>query len=663
MGRSRRGALIAGIAALMAIVPSGARADSGDPTFDTVRLPVPHVGSGTEPRVAVGPDDRRWVVTTDGEQGGPAVVFSSADGKSWAKTAGDVGGQTVPTIDVDIVVLPTGRIIASELDTAGLNFPTGYSDDGGKTWKASSGTTAADQDRQWFAVGKVDPQTKQPRVYLLYHNLASGLAQHNMWVQTSHDGGATFGAPVPVTTPTPGNQDAYLDLQCGDSGGPSTIMADQRTGQVYVVFTTRAAPQGGVDIGGCGASVFGPIEVNVVAGTRVWVGQASADAQSFSDSLAVDHSADGHIVSMQLAYGALDRAGNVYVAYPESARPYPDFSQAAVRYVFSAPGDQLKWSQPRTVLPNGPDGSGGGHQLVHMVAGDPGQLSLAYFTGVPQASGKPAWFLEHSQTQDGFDAKPDFVHQRLSDVKTYRYTAAEMMAACSEPDDPAQGIENGFECNRSTDVWGIAADQECRTVIAWPTGTKDQTDEASGRLGTYVSTQTGGRTLCESSGATTAPGQTTPGGQGGGGGGGGTPTTPASACPDKIAPVSRTGRTKLHVGTTGLRVSGTSRDKGCKSSNLITGAGHVARVDVSIAKVRGKSLVNCRFLKANGKLTGDRRCRKPVLLRAKGLERWSFKIAAKLPKGHYRLVVRAVDRASNKEKPAKGRNIVVFAVR
>jgi hypothetical protein len=641
----------------MALAPGIANA-ADVPTFDTERLPVQHVGSGTEPRVAVGPDDRRWVATTDGEQGGPVVVFSSPDGHVWSKTAGDVGGQTVPTIDVDIVALPTGRIIASELDTAGLNFPTGYSDDGGKTWTASTGTTAADQDRQWFAVGKVDPSTKQPRVYLLFHNLASGLAQHNMWVQTSHDGGATFGAPVPVTTPTPGNQDAYLDLQCGDSGGPSTIMADQRTGKVYVVFTTRAAPQnGGIDVGGCGASVFGPIEVNVVAGTRVWVGQADADAQSFSDSLAVDHAADGHIVSMQLAYGALDRAGNVYVAYPESPRPYPDFSQAAVRYVFSAPGDTLKWSQPRTVLPNGPDGSGGGHQLVHMVAGDPGQLSFAYFTGVPQSTGKPAWFLEHSQTQDGFDQAPDFVHQRVSDVKTYRYTAAEMMAACSEPDDPAQGIENGFECNRSTDVWGIAADQECRTVIAWPTGTKDQPDEAPGKLGTYVSTQTGGPTLCDSSAATSTPVPT----------GGGTPQQPGgistSACPDKIAPVSRTGRTKLRVGKTRLRVSGTSRDKGCKSTNTITGAGHVARVDVSIAKVRGKSLVHCRFLKANGKLTGNRRCRKPVLLPAKGLERWSLRFAAKLPRGSYRLVVRAVDRARNKEKPAKGRNIVSFRVR
>ncbi|MEA2479970.1 MAG: repeat-like domain [Thermoleophilaceae bacterium] len=662
MGKTRRATLTMAIAALAAPAFAAAGAHAATPAFRTLRLPVPHVGSGTEPRVAIGPDDQRWVITSDGEQSGNAIVYHSPDGTTFTKTEGDLGGQTSATIDVDIVVLPSGRIIGSELDTAGLNFPTGYSDDGGKTWTQSTGTTTADQDRQWFAVGKIDPTTKKSRVYLLYHNLASGLANHNMFVETSTDGGATFGPPVPVTTPTPGNQDAYLDLQCGDSGGPSTIMADQRTGKVYVVFTTRAAPQNGVDIGGCAASVFGPIEVNVVAGTRVWVGQADADAQSFSDSLAVDHSADGHIVSMQLAYGALDRAGNIYVAYPESPRPYPDYSQAAVRYVFSAPGDTLKWSDPRELVPNGPAGDGGGHELVHIAAGDPGQLAAAYYTGEPQATGKPAWFLDFSQTQDGFAAKPAVDTQRISDVKTYRYTASEMMAAC-DPDkqNPAQGVESGFVCNRSADVWGIALDRSCRTTIAWPTGTKDQTDESADRLGTYVSTQTGGATLCEPGGAASAPG-TSPGQ--GGSGGGGSGTTPASACPDRTPPVSHAIKRNLRASRTRVKLRGNSRDAGCVSSNLVPGVGKIERVDVSIAKVRGKGNgSNCRFLKANGRLSGNRRCRKPVLLPAKGLESWSLSVKARLPQGHYRAVVRAVDASRNKERPAKGRNIVLFDIK
>jgi hypothetical protein len=644
--------------AAASLAPAGARA-AGRPQFTTVRLPTKGAGSGTEPRVAVGPDDRRWVVTSDGQQGGKAAVFSSLDATSWTRTPVDMPGQTAPTIDVDVVVTNGGRVLASELDASGLNFPTAFTDDSGKTWTQSTGTRAADQDRQWFAVGKDDPTTHKPRVYMLFHNLASGLVNHNMYVQTSNDGGQTFGPPVPVTTPTPGNQDAFADLQCGDSGGPSTIMADQRTGRVYVVFTTRAAPQNGVDLGGCAASVFGPIEVNVVAGTRVWVAQADANAQSFSNSLAVDHAADGHIVSMQLAYGALDRAGNVYVAYPESPRKFPDYSQAAVRYVFSAPGAQLKWSSPREVVPNGPPGAGGGHQLVHVAAGDPGQLSIAYFTGVPQQDAKPAWYLEHSQTQNGFDATPAFESQRVSDLRTYRYTASEMMAACSE-DSPVQGIENGFVCDRSTDVWGIAVDQSCNTVIAWPTGAKTQTDEDPSKLGTYVSTQTGGPGLCEPGFARTAPGAPEPATPAGGGAG----SSSSSGCPDRRPPISRARRRDLLVDRNGVRLIGRSRDPGCVSSNNVSGAGHVARVDVSIAKVRGKGVgANCRFLKPGGRLGPNANCRRPVLLPARGLEKWRFAINARLPRGHYRAVVRAVDRASNKESPAKGRNIVLFDVR
>ena len=68
-------------------------------------------------------------------------------------------------------------------------------------------------------------------------------------------------------------------------------------------------------------------------------------------------------------------------------------------------------------------------------------------------------------------------------------------------------------------------------------------------------------------------------------------------------------------------------------------------------------------MQRSGRLTGNRRCRKPVLLPARGLTRWRFSLKARLPRGHYRAVVRAVDRARNKERPAKGRNIVLFDVR
>src|SRR2546423_1321230 len=68
--------------------------------------------------------------------------------------------------------------------------------------------------RRGFAAGplpKAAGPDAQPPVYLLYHNFASGIPQHNMWVATSNDGGMTFGPPVPTAQP---GSDAYQDLQC-----------------------------------------------------------------------------------------------------------------------------------------------------------------------------------------------------------------------------------------------------------------------------------------------------------------------------------------------------------------------------------------------------------------------------------------------------------------
>src|SRR4051794_2250838 len=653
---TRGGIWLAAVFTGMLVLASAAFADA--PTFQTVRLPVPHIGDGTEPRVTVAPDGTIYPVTTDGTQGGPAVVFASKDGgATWTKTPADPPGQTNPTIDVDIVAMPTGRILASELDASGLNFPSGVSDDRGKTWTQSVGsTTIADQDRQWFAVGPNDPGSGKPTVYLLYHNLASGFANHNMSVAKSTDGGEPFGPPVPVAPP---GSDAFNDLQCGDSGGPSDIFVDRRTGEVYAVFTTRSAqftPQ--FDAGGCAAPATGqPIEINVVAGTRVWVARSKDGSPgSWSDSLAVDKSPAGNIVSMQLAYGALDTQGNIYVAYPESPNPFPDYAGSGIHYVVAPPDNDpshaLHWSTARTVKPEDRSEQTS-HQLVHLAVGLPGEMSLAYYVGEKRPDGKSNWYATQAQTQDGLDPNPSFVEQRLSDVRTYsKYTPSEMMAACSD-DNPAQGVENGFVCNRSTDVWGITLDNQCRTVAAWPTGTSSQTDEPIGRRGTYVSSQTGGPTLCE---PLTKP----------------IPAPFAGAavnglgsnglCPDRVAPVTRLRKRDLKRRGTTLRLRGRSSDRGCAA---VRGSrGKVSRVYVSVAKVRGKGRgQNCQFVSKRGKLTRARNCRRAILLRARGTSRWTFSLRANLPRGHYRVVARALDVARNKERPAKRRNILSFSVR
>jgi len=442
---------------LAAITPSLA-GGTGTHRFATTRLPG--TGGSAEPRVAVGPDGTRWAVTSD--PNGKELVFRSKDGLSWTRVS-TPPGQTSPTIDVDVTTLPSGRVITSELDTAGINFINTYTDDKGKTWSTSTGSTFADTDRQWFAVGPHNT------VYLLFHNLLSGFGQHNMWVQTSTDGGATFLPPVPVTTP---GMQSYLDLQCADSGGPSGISVNQKTGQVYVFFGTRSSP-----VGGCAAQ---PVEVNIVAANRAWVVTApdggTTNPLAWKESLAVDDTASGKVVGMQMQGGGVDDAGNVYVAYPESPRAYPDYSGAAIKLVH-APASLSRWSTPLTVATTG----GVGHILPLVVAGDAGKVALTYYSGLPDKT----WRSDAAFVLDALSSHPHVTHIRFSDIEVERGTASELMGACLS--GPTATL-NGFACPRSSDVNGIAIDRCGRLLAIWPA----QSGEAKG---TYVSQQTRGPRL------------------------------------------------------------------------------------------------------------------------------------------------------------------------
>jgi hypothetical protein len=466
-----------------------------------------------------------------------------------------------------------------------------------------------------------------PRVYLLYHNLGSGFAQHNMWVATSTDGGATFGEPVPVALP---GSDAYADLQCADSGGPSDIAVNQKTGRIYVFFTTRGAPQsGGVDFGGCAAQ---PLEFNIVNATRVWVA-TSADGSpgSWSDHLAVDDSKSGQVVSMQLAYGALDNQGNVYVAYPEAPQPYPHLAGAAVKLV-TQQTDGTKdlsdtgWSKPKTLVqPNT-----GGSLLVHMVAGDPGKIDVAFFKGKDigakdPASGQPgtAWYLHVVQA---FDALSNDVHPleyEVSPVAAYTWSAENMMGLCSDPNDPTGGVQNGVNCDRSTDVWGVALDSQCRLSVTWPV-TKPHNSANPDDAGTWISTQTGGDTLCSSS---SGPPTVAAGGSG----------VPAS-CHDKRAPSTRVQG--VRATRRSLRVHGIARDLGC------SGGMRVVRVAVA-RKVKHK---RCRFVRGNGTLGRPAACRPQHFLIAIGTARWSLTVKGRFTKGRYVVWSLATDNAGNQER-------------
>src|SRR5437764_10014255 len=465
--------------ALALLVAAPSAGGAAGPAFQTVRLP--NSNGFSEPRETIDNSGNFWIESNAADNS--AAVWGSRDGLRWTQTPTEPAGQTDASTDVDSVTTPSGRIVETELDFGGINFRTAYSDDGGKSWTLSQGTTLADTDRPWLA-----PDPGSDRVYLLFHDLVSGTVSHNMFVQTSTDGGATFGPPVPTTLP--GSQ-AWADLQCADSGGPSDLFVappgTPHAGRVYAAWNTRGSGSlDGVDTsatGGCGASVTGTFEINVVGATRIWLAYSDtpSDPASWHTSLALDDNPTGQLVSYQLAPAAVDSAGNVYVAHDESLNPYPDYDGAPVKYIW-ANSDLARWSRPVTVAAGG----GPGHVLPHVVAGDPGKLDIAYWTG--QQDGADAhWYTTIAQVFHGLTTKPSIHATQVSAISADPGTASELMGGCDQ-NQQTGGVVNGLACDRSADVWGIALTPGCLLTITWPVRNNSDTSLEA----TYATTQVGG---------------------------------------------------------------------------------------------------------------------------------------------------------------------------
>ena len=67
------------------------------------------------------------------------------------------------------------------------------------------------------------------------------------------------------------------------------------------------------------------------------------------------------------------------------------------------------------------------------------------------------------------------------------------------------------------------------------------------------------------------------------------------------------------------------------------------RVEIAVARLRGR---RCAYLAAGGRLGRPGACGRPTFLAASGSARFSF--AASLPRGRYRVLVRATDAAGNR---------------
>jgi hypothetical protein len=120
----------------------------------------------------------------------------------------------------------------------------------------------------------------------------------------------------------------------------------------------------------------------------------------------------------------------------------------------------------------------------------------------------------------------------------------------------------------------------------------------------------------------------------------------AAGCHDHTPPVTTIARGSRFT-RKGITLRGVARDRGCGPK----GRGTVARVSLAISRRVGKK---CQWLQPKGGFGKTGSCRKKTYVTAKGTSRWSFTLKARLKKGTYAVVPRAIDSVGNVEKPRRG---------
>ncbi|MDQ6914543.1 MAG: hypothetical protein M3155_01875 [Actinomycetota bacterium] len=117
----------------------------------------------------------------------------------------------------------------------------------------------------------------------------------------------------------------------------------------------------------------------------------------------------------------------------------------------------------------------------------------------------------------------------------------------------------------------------------------------------------------------------------------------SASCRDRGRPFSSFTRGRSRFSRRGgVDLRGRARDRGCAG---------VGAVLFSISKLERHG---CRYLQPNGRLRRRTSCRRSVWLRAKGTTSWRLRLRGRLPRGYYRVLVRAIDRRGNHERPSRG---------
>ena len=208
-------------------------------SFNTVQPPKASTAAAPSRGITVAPDDTRYAITNDRQRHGGRVQVGRR-GPDLARGRPTRSQHGAATIDVDIVADADGRIIASELDDAGLNFPTL---DLRRRRQDLDRVQGRDPARRPGppVVRRTARRQETQAVRSTCCTTTSRAARRSTTCSSRRRPTAARRSVRRSRSRCPGD-DAYTDLQCADSGGPSRSPSTSTTGVIYAEFTTRAAP-------------------------------------------------------------------------------------------------------------------------------------------------------------------------------------------------------------------------------------------------------------------------------------------------------------------------------------------------------------------------------------------------------------------------------------
>jgi hypothetical protein len=306
------------------------------PNVAAFNVAVDADGGQGEPSLGVAPNGDLFTNGGGSLQGMP--VYRSVDGgRSWKQVGDPI--QPFPNLDPDLAVGADGVVWADALSVACTT--TSVSRDNGNTWSRPNPASCMPPggDRQYLVPMK-------PGEALLYSHSVPLLLQG---VAKTTNYGATWTPAAYAHTPFPSGP-SNLSLSAWGGGG----FWNQKTGSVFLTFTTRACPP--------------------TAPTRgcAWSPSAAVTRdEGASFSLLTPPNAGGQAVGLSLVTGAADRMGNVYLAWAEASGK--DGQDMRI-YAVGSRDDGKTWTKPMRV-----DSTNLSKEMPVIAAGDGGRVAVAYY--------------------------------------------------------------------------------------------------------------------------------------------------------------------------------------------------------------------------------------------------------------------------------------------